>query len=69
MGNGTLLIPKRRIEEAKTVRDKLDSLIETAEIMNNKTLKASIRKSEQDIAKGRYTRVESAKELDEFFER
>ena len=70
MANGsTVLIPSKKIEEARRLRDELDSLIETAEIMNNKSLVESIKRSEKDIKEGRATRIGSKKELDDFFRR
>ena len=51
------------------MRDELDSLIETAEILNDKNLTESIKRSEKDIKEGKATRVASKKELDDFFRR
>ena len=64
---GLISVPKRRIEEAKRLRDELDSLIETAEIMNNRRLMKSIRKSERDLKEGKYVKIGSRKGLDGFF--
>lgn len=70
LANGsTVLISSKKIEEARRLRDELDSLIETAEILNNKGLMESIKRSEKDIKEGRVTRVASKKELDDFFSR
>ncbi|MEK6941572.1 MAG: hypothetical protein AABW85_01830 [archaeon] len=70
MANGsTVLISSKKIEEARRLRDELDSLIETAEILNNKDLIESIKRSEKDIKEGRVTRIGSKKELDDFFSR
>ena len=65
----TILISNKKISEAKKLRDELDSLIETAEILNNKTLMNSIRRSEFDIKKGKFTKISSKKQLNEFFRR
>lgn len=65
----TIVIPKKRIIEAKNIRDELDSLIETAEILNNKKLIQSIRKSEKDFKEEKITKISSEKELKEFFRR
>lgn len=71
MADGKMLLRVRelpdKIEEAKKLRDELESLIETADILTNKRLLASIRRSEEDLKKGRFTRVKSERELDEFF--
>ena len=64
---GLLSVPRRRIKEAKRLRDELDSLIETAEIMNNRRLMKSIRKSERDLKEGKYVKIGSRKGLDGFF--
>lgn len=70
MPNGsTVLISKNKIEEAKKIGDELDSLIETAEVLNDKFLMQSIKKSEEDIKKGKFTGIASKKELEEFFKR
>ncbi|MBI2598032.1 MAG: hypothetical protein HYW50_02450 [Candidatus Diapherotrites archaeon] len=70
MANGsTVLVFSKKIEEARRIRDELDSLIETAEILNDKNLMQSIKRSEKDIKEGRVTRVSSKKELDDFFRR
>lgn len=70
MANGsTVLISSKKIEEARRLRDELDSLIETAETLNNKSLMESIKRSEKDIKEGRVTRIGSKKELDDFFSR
>ncbi|MBI4044947.1 MAG: hypothetical protein HY392_04530 [Candidatus Diapherotrites archaeon] len=70
MANGsTVLIPSKKIEESRRLRDELDSLIETAEITNNKSLMESIKRSENDIKQGRAIRVGSKRELDDFFRR
>ena len=63
-----VLISKSKLEEARKVRDELSSLIETAEILNNKPLIKSIKKGEQDLKEGRYHRAGSGKEIDSFFE-
>ena len=68
-GTSTILISAKKISEAKKLRDELDSLIETAEILNNKTLMERIRRSEDDIKKGRFTRISSKEQLDDFFRR
>ena len=67
MYNNSVLVSKSKIEEARKLRDELDSLIETAEILNNKSLIKSIKKSEQDIKKEKLTKVRSKEELDGFF--
>lgn len=70
MANGsTVLVLAKKIEEAKHVRNDLDSLIETAEILNNKNLAESIKRSEKDMREGRVTKIDSKKELDDFFRR
>jgi len=69
MSNSTILISSEKIAEAKRLRDELDSLIETAEILNNKALIKSIRQSERDIKEGKFTRIASKKELEDFFKR
>lgn len=70
MANGSaVFILAKKIEEAKRLRNDLDSLIETAEILNNKNLAESIKRSEKDIREGRVTRAGSKKELDDFFRR
>lgn len=63
----TVIISKQRLEQAKKLRDELDSLIETAEILNNKALMRSIKRSERDLKEGRFTKVSSRKELNDFF--
>jgi len=45
------------------------SLSEVSEILNNKTLMERIRRSEDDIKKGRFTRISSKEQLDDFFRR
>ena len=65
----TVLIPSKKILEAKKLRDELDSLIETAEILNNRALAESIRRADLDIKKGKFTKINSKRQLDEFFRR
>ena len=65
--SATMVISKQRLEEAKRLRDELDSLIETAEIMNNKALARSILRSERNLKEGKYTKVGSKKGLEAFF--
>lgn len=70
MANGsTVLVLAKKIEEAKRLRNDLDSLIETAEILNNKKLMESIKRSEKDMQEGRVTKIGSKKELGAFFRR
>ena len=69
MSSETTIIPKETISKAKNVRDELDSLIETAEILNNKKLLESIKRSEKDFREKKTTKVSSEKELDEFFKK
>ncbi len=45
------------------MRDELDSLIETIQIMNDKELMAGINSSKQDIIKGNIHEISSADEL------
>ena len=65
----TVLISNKKISEAKKLRDELDSLIETAEILNNKVLAESIRRSSLDMKRGKFTKIGSKKQLAEFFRR
>ncbi|MFH0954501.1 MAG: hypothetical protein V1777_00135 [Candidatus Micrarchaeota archaeon] len=65
----TVAIPHKTILEAKKLRDELDSLIETAEILNNRLLTHSIRKSEEDVRSGQIIRIQSEKELNNYFKR
>lgn len=65
----TTVISKGKLEQAIRLRDELDEMIETAEILGNKRLMASIRRSENDLGKGKVTRVTSHRELDDFFRR
>jgi len=41
------------IRDLVEIRDKIDSIIETLEIMSDKELMESIRRSEEDIKKGK----------------
>ena len=45
------------------MRDELDSLIETIQIMNDKELMAGINRSKQDAIKGNVHEISSADEL------
>lgn len=65
----TMVIPQKKIIEAKKLRDELNLLIETAEIVNNRGLMQSIQKSEQDIKSGKIAKINSKKELDDYFKR
>ena len=70
MANGkSVQVPASRIRAATKLRDELDSLIETAEILNDKRLAKSIRRSEEDVRHGRFTRITTRKELDDFFKK
>ncbi|RLI74892.1 hypothetical protein DRP05_15590 [Archaeoglobales archaeon] len=44
---------KNILQELKDLRDKLDSIIETLEIMSDEELVESIKKAEKDIEEGR----------------
>ncbi len=65
----TVLISGKKIVEAERLRDELDSLIETAKILNDKFLLKSIKRSENDLKSGRVTRIKSKEELSAFFRR
>ena len=51
----------------KKLKDELEALIETIEIMNDKTLMRGIKRSRNDVKAGRIHEVRSADELDEIW--
>ncbi len=68
-GSKQVLISESKLQKAIKLRDELDGMIETAQILSNKSLMASLRRSERDLRNGRVARVASRKELDDFFRR
>ena len=68
-GSKSVLISESKLQKAIKLRDELDGMIETAQILGNKPLMASLRRSEQDLRSGKVTRIASRKELDDFFRR
>ena len=57
----TLAEAYRQREEIQSLRDALESLIETYEILNDPEMMDKIRRSEEDIAAGRYVTLEELK--------
>jgi len=49
----------------KKLKDELEALIETIEIMNDETLMKGIKRSRNDLKTGRTHEIRSADELDE----
>ncbi|HEY9207184.1 MAG TPA: hypothetical protein VIO58_14830 [Candidatus Methanoperedens sp.] len=51
----------------KKLKDELEALIETIEIMNDETLMKGIKRSRSDVKAGRIHEIRSADELDEIW--
>ena len=51
----------------KKLKDELEALIETIEIMNDETLMKGIKRSRNDVKVGRIYEIRSADELDEIW--
>ena len=51
----------------KKLKDELEALIETIEIMNDKTLMNGIKRSRNDVKAGRIHEIRSSDELDEIW--
>ena len=51
----------------KKLKDELEALIETIEIMNDETLMKGIKRSRNDVKAGRIHEIRSADELDEIW--
>jgi len=49
------------------LREEMDAIIETLEIMNDEELMEGIRRSEEDLKAGRYKELKSVEELDEIW--
>ena len=52
-------------DNLKKLKDELEALIETIEIMNDETLMKEIKRSRNDVKAGRIHEIGSADELDE----
>lgn len=57
----TLAQVYRQLEEVRTLRDMLESLIETYEILNDPEMMDKIRRSMEDVAANRHVTIEEAK--------
>lgn len=68
-GSRSVVISEAKLEKARKLRDELDEMIETAEILNSRALMRSLQRGERDLRKGKITIVASKKELDDFFRR
>ena len=49
------------------LREEMDAIIETLEIMSDEELMEGIRRSEEDLKAGRYKELKSVEELDEIW--
>ncbi|WP_456486300.1 hypothetical protein [Candidatus Alkanophaga liquidiphilum] len=49
------------------LREEMDAIIETLEIMGDEELMEGIRRSEEDLKAGRYKELKSVEELDEIW--
>ncbi len=52
-------------DNLKKLKDELESLIETIEIMNNETLMEGIKRSRSDVKAGRVYELKNVDELDD----
>ena len=59
-----VVIPVKIFSRLMKVRDELDSIMETIDILRNKKLMESIKKAREDVRKGR---VYKLKDLDELW--
>ena len=63
---GEVMMKQSILKELIEIRERIDSLIETIEVMSDEELMESIRRAEQDIRAGRIKPFEEfLKELDE----
>ncbi len=67
MTQNKMVISFDAFNNLKKLKDELEALIETIEIMNDDTLMKGIKKSRNDVKAGRVYEIESADELDEIW--
>ncbi|GEM_PF-2998037 len=60
---GQITLSREQFKEMHETVEKLDSLIETIEIISNKKLIKSIKRSADDIKKGRTKKLEDLNEI------
>ncbi len=67
MTKNKIVISFDAFNNLKKLKDELEALIETIEIMNDETLMKGIKRSRTDVKAGRIHEIGSADELDEIW--
>ncbi|GFO97425.1 hypothetical protein ig2599ANME_1627 [groundwater metagenome] len=67
MTQNKMVISFDAFNNLKKLKDELEALIETIEIMNDETLMKGIKRSRNDVKAGRIQEIRSADELDEIW--
>jgi hypothetical protein len=67
MTQNKMVISFEAFNNLKKLKDELEALIETIEIMNDDTLMKGIKRSRKDVKAGRIYEIRSADELDEIW--
>ncbi|SNQ62615.1 hypothetical protein [Candidatus Methanoperedens nitratireducens] len=65
LSKNKIVISYDALNNLKKLKEELESIIETIEIMNDETLMAGIKKSKDDVKAGRVHELKSVDDLDE----
>ncbi len=65
LSENKIVISYDAFNNLKKLKEELESIIETIEIMNDETLMAGIKRSKDDVKAGRVHELKSVDELDE----
>ena len=65
--NQKIVITPEIFGDMLKIREELDGLLETIEIMNDKQLMKAIKKSQEDLKAGRVHRLKSVNDLDKLW--
>ncbi len=65
LSENKIVISYDAFNNLKKLKEELESIIETIEIMNDETLIAGIKRSKDDVKAGRVHELKSADDLDE----
>ncbi len=65
---GELSLSKKVFEDMIVLRNEIESIIETLEIMSDKELMEGIKRGEKDYAEGRFTECKNKDEMHKFLD-
>jgi len=63
MANGQITLSKEQFKEMHDTVEKLESIMETIEIMSDKELMESIERSEEDVKAGRVKKLKDVEDI------